>query len=278
MKDGTLQQARAFVVRMTMPIVIGWMCLGLVGCGPVAAPLPAPDRVGADDTAPAGRDTLYQTSTLAALSAGAFEGTTSIGQMKRHGDLGLGTFNALDGEMVMIDGQVLQVKVDGKVYAVPDDLGTPFAAVTYFESDRKTTASEPMSCAALEQFIDGWLPATDAAYALRITGTFEAVKARSVPPQSPPNPPLSDVVEHQTILHLPYPDTAADGLRGTMVGFRLPESLANVNSAGYHLHFLTEDRSAGGHVLDCRTLDVTVEADLTDRLEVLLPSLATASE
>src|ERR1700739_3124164 len=81
------------------------------------------------------RDRLYQVSTSSALVEGACEGTLEVGTLRKYGDLGLGTFEHLDGEMVVVDGHVFQVRCDGSVHEVADDVLTPFAPVAQFHPD-----------------------------------------------------------------------------------------------------------------------------------------------
>src|SRR6201993_812671 len=70
--------------------------------------------------------TLYQVSTSTALVEGIYQGAVRIGTLREHGDLGLGTFENLDGEMVIVDGHVYQVRCDGSVREVSDDVLSPF--------------------------------------------------------------------------------------------------------------------------------------------------------
>src|SRR5207249_10961718 len=78
------------------------------------------------------RDTLVQYSTINALLTGVYDGDMTFGELRRHGDFGLGTFNALDGEMIALDGRYYQITADGAVKPVRDDVRTPFAVVTHF--------------------------------------------------------------------------------------------------------------------------------------------------
>ena len=73
--------------------------------------------------------TLYQVSTLQGLMAGAFDGVVTFGELRRHGDLGIGTLQGLDGEMILLDGQAWQARADGQVVRVADQQTTPFATV-----------------------------------------------------------------------------------------------------------------------------------------------------
>lgn len=210
------------------------------------------------------RDLVVQLSTLGALSSGLYDGLAPISVMSQHGDLGLGTFEHLDGEMVQIDGQVYQVTFDGKVRKPEGSLKTPFFTTTRFEADQSFVPPSGLSMQALQELIDARLPSPNLFYALRIDGLFLRVKTRSVPKQSRPYPSLSEVVPRQSVFDL-------EQVRGTAVGFRSPAYAGAFNAVGYHFHFLDDGRSAGGHVIDFVAGEIKVQVDTTSRLEVLLP-------
>lgn len=210
------------------------------------------------------QETLFQTSTISALSAGDYEGDLTIAELKNQGDLGLGTFNALDGEMIVIDGEVYQVKSDGAATIAEDEVLTPFAAVTYFEPDQELTINTSLTCAQLQEQLDSQLLAAGAPYALKIDGQFSTMKTRAPQIETQPYPPLADALADQ--VEFEFQD-----ISGTMVGFRLPDYMQGINAVGYHLHFLTADRQAGGHVLDCQTKNVAVSVDNIDALYVDIP-------
>ena len=215
--------------------------------------------------------TLYQTSTIDALLSGNYEGDVSFAELQARGDFGLGTFDALDGEMIALDGDFYQVKADGRAYGVDKGLKTPFAVVTFFEPDLRQALAGPMGYVDLCTCLDRILGDANACHAVRVDGLFHYVKTRSVPRQRKPYPPLVEVVKHQPIFEL-------HDIRGSLVGFRFPNYAQGLNVAGYHIHFVTEDRRAGGHLLECRmahgVLYVDHEADL--RLE--LPAGIEAAE
>jgi acetolactate decarboxylase len=79
------------------------------------------------------KDILYQYSTIEALLEGIYDGDMTFGELKSHGNYGLGTLNSLDGEMIQVNGKFYQVKVDGIAYPVEDNEKTPFAIVTFFD-------------------------------------------------------------------------------------------------------------------------------------------------
>jgi acetolactate decarboxylase len=212
--------------------------------------------------------TGFQVSTLAALNAGVYQGSATVAQLKQHGDFGLGTFEGLDGEMVAIDGSVYQVKADGVADAVADNVKTPFYTVTSFRKDRSLPLTGQITYQAMQQQIDTQLPSLNLPYAIRIQGTFPELKVRSIPKQIPPYRPLNDVLkQQQRIFDL-------QNVRGTLVGFRLPQYLNGVNVGGYHFHFLTRDRRAGGHVIDGKFLDPIADLDSLHDWKIVLPDNA----
>jgi len=211
------------------------------------------------------RDVLYQTSTISALLAGLYDGEVTLDELVKHGDLGIGTFDALDGEMVVLDGQVYQVRGDGKVYRPPPETKTPFAAVTCFDADRVLTADGAVAFDDLKVLVDRAAPAKNVPVAIRITGAFARVKTRSVPRQSRPYRRLVEVTENQ-------PTFEFKDVSGVMVGFRCPQYVGGINVPGYHLHFLTADRTGGGHVLELTVETVRIEIDETPALHVALPT------
>jgi len=209
-------------------------------------------------------DSIFQTSTIDALMEGVYDGDFTFGELKKHGDFGLGTLNDLDGEMIGLDGVFYQVRSDGKVFVVPDTARTPFAAVTFFDADKSVTLTKPLGCRELESYIETLLPSKNILYAIRVEGSFDKVKTRSVPKQKKPFPPLTEAVKRQTYFEL-------NNVRGAMAGFWFPGYVKDINVAGFHLHFITEDRQAGGHVLDCTVSNVKIEIDYSRDLDVSLP-------
>lgn len=211
------------------------------------------------------QDTLFQYSTIATLLQGVYDRNMTCGELKKNGDFGLGTFNALDGEMIVLDSHVYQVAADGVARVIKDDVKIPFATVTRFESDKTITTKQSMDCTQLKAYIDEKLPTKNIAYAIKIEGLFSYVKTRSVPKQSKPYPVLSEVVKTQPTFEF-FTQT------GSLLGFRLPSYMGGANAAGYHFHFLTADKDAGGHVLECQVEDIKIEIDYISKWQTVLPS------
>lgn len=213
---------------------------------------------------PTSREELFQVSTLDALLEGRYDGIMTFDAVKAHGDFGLGTFAALDGEMIALDHTIYQVRADGVAYPVDDAETTPFAAVTFFDADQTAAFDATLDCTRLQAAIDDVLPNDDTPYAIKVEGRFASVRTRSVARQEQPYPGLVEALTRQVEFDL-------GGVDGTIVGFRLPAYMDGVNVAGYHFHFLTADRKAGGHVLGCETEGVLVSVDDIDGWYVALP-------
>jgi acetolactate decarboxylase len=200
------------------------------------------DRAGAVAEAPEHDGEAFQSSTIAALFDGAYEGDLPISELLRHGDLGLGTVDALDGELVVIDGEAWRADIHGRLHRVDPATRTPFAVVTAFRPTIEAGLPAALDHAALlvwlEDLADG-----EETYAIRIDGELGRVHARSVPRQSPPYRPLAEVAADQHEFDLGH-------VGGSLVGFRFPSRAEGVEVAGFHLHVVDDDRTRGGHVLD----------------------------
>jgi acetolactate decarboxylase len=207
---------------------------------------------------------LFQASTVAALLDGAFDGDLSFAELAAHGDLGLGTLNGLDGEMIALDGEFFRADVDGAIHSVAPERKTPFAVVTEFEPTIDEQLPEQLAQIELLDLIDRSVPDQSTSCAIRLDGRFARVHARSVPVQSPPYRPLTEVVAEQHVFDF-------EDVEGTMLGFRFPTYVEGVEIGGYHLHFIDADRRRGGHVLDCLSDGVRMRLDLSNDLHVELP-------
>ncbi len=207
-------------------------------------------------------DILYQVSTLDALLAGDYSGRESIGELRSHGTFGLGTFDALDGEMIVLDGVVYRAAYDCSVQVVPDNGSTPFASVTYFENDDAVQVAAGLN---LSEFSTSLLDHIDSRsfYAIKVKATFSEVTVRSVPRQVEPYPPLADVLPLQSVRVL-------TNVGGTLIGIYSPPYIGTMDSPGFHFHFITDDRTSGGHILGLETTACVADLDLTATLQVAL--------
>ena len=209
---------------------------------------------------------LYQTSLMSALIAGVYEGETTYGQIRKYGDFGLGTFNDLDGEMVGFDGTFYQLRSDGSARPVTGDQKTPFAVVTFFQPELELDVPQQMSKSKLLGMIEA---ATDANLfsAVRVEGIFDEVHTRTVQRQVRPFPPLTEAAKHQA-------ERVFTDVEGILAGFRSPTYAQGIGVAGFHLHFLQQDKHAGGHALDYWLRAGRVQICTVHDLRVELPTSA----
>jgi acetolactate decarboxylase len=210
------------------------------------------------------KNNVYQYSVISALMQGNYDGSLSIRELKEKGDLGLGTLNHLDGEVVVLDGEFFQVTSEGKVNRVPSEALTPFAVVTHFQAEVKKAVPLPQTYKILTMLIDSSIGSLNLVYAFKISGTFSYVKTRSVPPQQKPYKKLVEVTQNQSVFEY-------KNIKGTIVGFRFPSYAEGLNVPGYHLHFISDDKTGGGHVLDFTTSDVSVEYARQNNLILSIP-------
>jgi acetolactate decarboxylase len=209
-------------------------------------------------------DTVTQVSILVGLLARQFDGWLPCGELLKHGDLGTGTFDRMDGEMILLDGRMYQVKADGKVYTPDPANRTPFATVCRFRPDQTWTVREPMNLEAVKKMIDEKASNQNVFCAIRVQGTFSLMKTHALPIQSKPYPPTAEVVKS-------CPQFEMKDVSGTIVGFRCPPYVRGINDPGYHLHFLSDDKTQGGHIRTFVMDRGTCAIDICSNHLVILP-------
>lgn len=207
--------------------------------------------------------TLYQVSTATALVEGIYQGAVQIATLRAHGDLGLGTFENLDGEMVIVEGHFFQVRSDGSVREVEDNVLSPFAAITAFSADQTITVDDCPDLAHLTSRFDALRSSDNFFYGLKVDGTFEYIYARAMR-RTKEGVPLVEAAAVQ-------PEFRFQNVSGTLVGFWTPEYAKSLNVPGYHLHFISADRSQGGHVLDCRGRNLRLQIQREGDYHIVLP-------
>jgi acetolactate decarboxylase len=206
---------------------------------------------------------LYLCAPVNALVEGIYEENIPLADVMQHGDFGLGTFDDLNGEMVILDGKVYQITADGRVSVVDRSVSTPFACVTFYETHSTDEIEGEMSYEEFLQWLQSLLPSLNMFYAIRIEGVFKHVKVRSVPKQESYRP-LVEVAKDQPVFN--FPD-----IEGTLAGFFTPSYMSSLNVPGLHLHFLSADLQHGGHLLECIPQKLRVGIQFISRLELSLP-------
>jgi acetolactate decarboxylase len=210
--------------------------------------------------------TMFQVSTATALVEGIYQGAIRVATLREHGDLGLGTFEGLDGEMVIVDGHFFQVRSDGLVREVDDNVLTPFALITGFAPEPAITLDHCPDLAHMTSWFDTLRHSDNVFFALRVDGKFDYVHTRAMY-QTKEGVPLVQAASVQ-------PEFEFHDIAGTLVGFWSPEYVKTMNLPGYHLHFISTDRTHGGHLLQCSGRSLRLQIQREGDYHIALPETA----
>ena len=205
-------------------------------------------------------------SLLQGLTYGDYYGSVSVDEFKQRGDVGIGTFNRLNGELIMLDGNVYRAGGDGSISVVYDDT-IPFAVATFFNTDESKVFNNIQSFDSLVNELDKIVDerGKNRFYMIRIDGLFKQINVRSVYEQNEPYQPLLKVLEKdQTFFD--YSNT-----EGTVVGLYCPPYMSSLNAVGWHMHFISKDKTKGGHVLGLNIANATLSLCDIDSFELKLP-------
>ena len=214
---------------------------------------------------------MYQVSTLQALALGYSRAVITAGELLRKGDTGLGTFEDVDGEMIVMDGQCYRADQNGAVTVVASETGVPFAAVAQLYGEQQfplrdlpdiTSVRTELTRKIEEEF------GLNSMHIVRIEGEFEKVDARSEAPYR------SHHITLKTVLGRTQKAFLFENIRGSLVGVYFPDYMDGINMPGWHLHFLSEDRSKGGHVFDVSVREGTAKTDKITSIYINLPKEA----
>lgn len=208
--------------------------------------------------------TLYEHGTLASLMAGNFDGTIKVGDLLKHGSTGIGTFTGLDGEVVIINNDVYQAVSSGKVNHITDMAAMmPFASVHFPENQQDLKLTKVDFAKLNGEFVKDHQLGNVFAF-LRLSGEFSHVKIRIAPKQGKPYPTLLEVAQNQ-------PEFTRDHVAGTILGYYAPEIFGTITAAGWHLHFISDDRQFAGHLLAFDAPKLVGGFEIFDNLEQHLP-------
>ncbi len=208
--------------------------------------------------------TLYQVGVLQAYFHEVYDGTVSYAEIMPHGDFGLGTYNAINGEVIALDGKFYHIDYTGQVRDVDSKAKTPFAMVTQFQEDDNFIIQNIASFDELKDTLDKHIASTNYIYMLRIDGEFEYLKCRSVKPLQKPYQPILESLETAECYF------ELEKTRGTLVVARFPAYLSQLNNPGYHMHYIDAAKQNGGHVIDVTVANANVKVCQIKNLHVML--------
>ena len=210
-------------------------------------------------------DRVYQYSLFTALANSIYDGTMTAAGVKTKGDMGLGTYNGLDGEMIVNNGKVYQFPANGKVTIPTDKSLVPFTVVKFFKPDFVVETGTVTDYPALKKLAEKQFSSPNYIYALKVTGNFTRIKCGSAEKQELPyEKTLSEAIANRPVFEW-------NNIQGTLVGFWFPEYMGGVNLLGFHLHFISADETKAGHLIEFEAANLKIEIDQSSGLEFDLP-------
>lgn len=212
---------------------------------------------------------MYQVSTLSALSLGYSRAVITVSELLKHGNIGLGTFEDVNGEMIVLDGKCYRAMVDGAVAEAEPERGVPFAAVTKLSLDLELFPVSADNIEELKQILTCKIDekfALNSMHVVRIDGEFEKVWARSETPHR------SHHVSLKEVLQKTQKDFSFENVKGSMVCVYFPDYMDSINAAGWHLHFISDDRTMGGHVFELKLKQGVARVETLHKIELQIPT------
>ena len=155
----------------------------------------------------------------------------TLAELLGHGSFGIGTFNGLDGEMIILGGVCYRLRGDGSVSVPELTERTPYAVVTNFVPSLSRSLTGPMTREEFSRAIDAFVPSSNYMYALRVTGRFAWASARTVTKQDRPYRPMIEATDGEEIAR-------HEDFSGTIAGFRTPLYESGISVAGCHAHIV----------------------------------------
>jgi acetolactate decarboxylase len=211
---------------------------------------------------------IYQASTLQALALGYTRPVITVRELLEHGDTGLGTFENVDGEMIVLDGICYQATTDGSIIRTEDSAGVPFAVAGFVKDGRKFKIEEKQDIDAIKLELTLRIEedfGLNSIHVARIDGLFKSIHARAGAPYRSHHVSLKD------ILSKTQKDFCFENIYGTLVCVYYPDYMDGINAAGWHMHFLSKDRKLGGHVFKASMSSGECRLQKMDRIEIQLP-------
>ena len=218
---------------------------------------------------PAMDNKMFQVSTLHALVAGYTRSVITVQELESKGNVGLGTFEGVDGEMILFDGVCYRARQDGSVVRPAPDAGVPFASAASVEGGIAFDLEGPLDLDALKNDLTCKLDesfALNSLHVVTVSGTFDSVSARSESAYH------ADHVTLKDMLASTQREFVFEKLDGTLVCVYYPDYMDGINAPGWHVHFLSQDRARGGHVFDLSLVCGRAVMHKIDRIEIQLPA------
>ena len=214
----------------------------------------------------ADRESIAQVALLQSLAQGYFGGTITAAELMSRGDTGIGTFEGLNGEMIALEGKIYQALGDGTVIVAPDNTIIPYATVTFFDNDFAVKLTDIRNKADFEKAVNAAVQehGVNSFYMVKLNAEFDSILFRSEYGSKEPYPTLVEALKGKQT------EFSEKNIKGTLVGLFCPNYMSELNTPGWHFHFISDDKKKGGHILELSLKDATVYFDKTDKFTMLL--------
>lgn len=206
---------------------------------------------------------IWQNMLSKAYAQGRFEGVVTIRELREHGRFGLGQYEALDGEVIVWDGQFYRATGNGRVRFADDSDRLCFAQVSDFNPQRRLDAPPRITFDTIKPFLEAVQGTRNTFFALTIEGFFESVTATAYHPQTEPYPPPANISPQVFEF---------SQVEGRLIVFYSPPYMRDVGIPGYHFHFLSQDRAGGGHVTAFTLSQGTIALEEINRFLLDIPT------
>ncbi len=208
---------------------------------------------------------LYQYSHAFIFEQKKYDGHYPAGNLKKHGNIGLGTFNGLNGELVMLEGECYQCIPKKPVKIAADDVLIPWGVVTAFtDNASKTTLENITHFSQLESKLSELTDMHNAPYVFHIQAEFNHLLLRQVIKQEKPY--ILSLEE----VYAESPPENIGPITADLVGFYIPEFMQGLQPKGLHFHGVTTDKQSGGHLADLSFKTATLTFEKITDIKVTL--------
>jgi len=208
---------------------------------------------------------LFSAGYAAAFIGGLYDAWYPYKSLKQHGDFGLGAPAKLDGELMMLNGKLYKTQYTGKTMPINEAGETPYAVVCFFHASKVYKPGRQLNKSALFKYLDSLLTNQNGIYAIHVSGNFKYVKTRAFEPvQQKPYVPLAAMLDKQHFFEF-------NTIKGDLIGYKLPVFMEGAHISGYHFHFLSADKTSGGHIIDLVADEITIEVDVLNSYTMELP-------
>ena len=261
-----MKKIMAFILAAAMMIPLA-ACSSPQESSKQESPQQATEQQQNSQKAEGPKETVYQVALLQSLTQGYYDGIIKVSELKEHGDTGIGTFEGVNGEMIVLDGTVYQALGDGSVQVADDNETVPFSNVTFFDNDISETLSQTKDINTLKESLTNTVNKNgkNLFYMVKIKGTFDKMNVRSELKQEKPYKTLDKA------LATDQREFNYENIAGTVVALYCPDYMGGLNTPGWHFHFISDDKTKGGHILELSFESAQAEFDSTQDFDMYLP-------